>query len=71
MKLWELGELPPKELAVKLTEMQNDLAELRFQRAAQPLDNPLRLRTLRRTIARAHTLLKEYEAGRRTPPSAK
>ena len=71
MKLRELAELPVDQLQIKLTEMQNDLAELRFGRASQPLDNPLRLRILRRDIAKAMTLLKEYEVGRRIAPAVK
>ena len=67
MKLHELAEMQPDQLGIKLAEMRHDLAELKFGRAAQPLDNPLRLRNLRRDIAKAETLLKEYIAGTRTP----
>ncbi len=70
MKLHELAELQPDQLALKLAELKHDLAELKFGRAAQPLDNPLRLRILRRDIAKAETLLKEYAAGTRTPKLA-
>lgn len=69
MKLREFKELPLDQLETKLTEMQNDLAELKFSRASQPLDNPLRLRNLRRDIAKAKTLLQEYKSGRRTAPA--
>lgn len=70
MKKHELMDLPPDQLATKLSEMRHDLAELKFSRTAQPLDNPLRLRSLRRDIARAETLLKEYARGQRKPKSA-
>ena len=71
MKLYEMAEMQPDQLAIKLTELRHDLAEIRFGRAAQPLDNPLRIRILRRDIARAETLLKEYAAGTRTPKAAR
>ncbi|MCX7835394.1 MAG: 50S ribosomal protein L29 [bacterium] len=68
MKLRDLTEMTIPQLKEKLAELQSDYAELRFQRVSQPLDNPLRLRVLRRDIARAKTLLKEYEMGKRKAP---
>ncbi|MDK9700211.1 MAG: 50S ribosomal protein L29 [bacterium] len=70
MKFRELAELPLKDLQLKLTEMRNDMAELRFNKATQPLDNPLRLRVLRRNVAQAETLVKEYLNGTRKAPGA-
>lgn len=61
MKIKELRQLPTEELKIQLRDAQEELANLKFQHALRQLDNPLRLRTLRRDIARLKTLLRERE----------
>ena len=67
MKIEEILELTEKELKNKLEDLQEEMQNLRFQHATHQLDNPLRLRMMRRDIARIKTVLKEYELGIRKP----
>jgi len=57
MKARELRELSPAELAEKIACLEEELFNLRFQQKMGQLSNPLRLRIVRRDIARATTLL--------------
>jgi len=70
MKIHELKELPPKELEHRLKDLMEEHQNFRFQHATRQLDNPLRLRYVRRDIARIKTLLKEYQIGKRQPRQA-
>lgn len=67
MKIEEILELTEKELKNKLEDLQEEMQNLRFQHATHQLDNPLRLRMMRKDIARIKTVLKEYELGIRKP----
>lgn len=59
MKTKELRELGKQELLQKLKESKTGLLKLRIQRANQQLKNILRLRFVRRDIARIKTILQE------------
>lgn len=59
MKAKELRELRLEELEQKLEEFREDLFKLRMRKAVGPLENPARLRQLRRDIARAETVKRE------------
>lgn len=61
MKAEALRELADKELQDKLKDSKEELFNLRFQMATGQLDNPLRLREVRRDIARVKTVLRERE----------
>ncbi|MBC8174635.1 MAG: 50S ribosomal protein L29 [Candidatus Marinimicrobia bacterium] len=63
MKKEELKEITVAELQTRLEDDLEELENLRFQKALQQLENPLRIRFLRREIAQVKTLLKEYELG--------
>ena len=65
MKVFELREKSKEELVDLLDGFHKELFNLRLRRAAQELPNPLRLRTLRRDIARIRTILREDELGKR------
>lgn len=43
----------------KLRELSEEMRNMRFQGAVNPLENPLLVRTTRRTIARIETILRE------------
>lgn len=60
MKTSELRGLPAEELNQKLEDMLDELANLRIQKATHQLVNPSRIREVRKGIARARTLLSEY-----------
>ena len=55
----ELRELKTDELEHKLAELVDERFRLGFKRATEALENPLRLRNLRRDIARLRTILRE------------
>ena len=57
------SDLRYEELATKKEEFTKKLRELRFQKVLGHLENPLELRTLKRSIARVNTLLHEYALG--------
>ena len=61
MKQTEIKELSTAELQEKLGTLKKDYAELEMAHAIQPLDNPLQIRSTRRTIARVSTELSKRE----------
>lgn len=65
MKIHDLRELPDKELLNRLKEEQENLANLFFQKATSQLESPIKIRTVRRTIARMRTVLRERELARK------
>jgi large subunit ribosomal protein L29 len=68
MKVKELVELDADELAAKLTEAKEELFNLRFQNVTGQLDNPHRLREVRKDIARILTVMRQRElAGEELP----
>lgn len=67
MKIDEIIQLPEAEIKQRLEDSLEELQNLRFQHATHQLDNPLRIRTLHRDIARLKTVLREIELGIREP----
>ncbi|MBE0433738.1 50S ribosomal protein L29 [candidate division WOR-3 bacterium] len=63
MKVFELREKTREELMDMLNGLHRELFNLRLRRGTQELPNPLRLRRLRRAIARIKTILREDEQG--------
>ncbi|MBO8136877.1 MAG: 50S ribosomal protein L29 [Desulfotomaculum sp.] len=63
MKTKELREMTTEELNKKLEEKKDELFKLRFQVATGQLDNPMRIKDVRRTIARIKTIIRERELG--------
>jgi len=61
MKAKELADLEPDELAAKLAEAKEELFNLRFQNVTGQLDNPHRLRDVRKDIARILTVIRQRE----------
>ncbi len=55
----ELRDLSTEELQAKTVELRKELFNLRVQQAMGQIENPMRLRTLRKDIAKAKTVLKE------------
>jgi len=66
-----LRELTPEELAHQRRELEEELFNLRVRRSLQPPDNPLRLRHLRRQLARIKTVAREGQLGIAPPPAKK
>ncbi|WP_142413444.1 50S ribosomal protein L29 [Hathewaya massiliensis] len=64
MKARELQELRTQsnqELAVKIKDLKEELFNLRFQLATGQLENPVRIRQVKRSIAQIKTVLRESE----------
>ena len=61
MKASEIRELSKEDLEKKIKELKEELFNLRFQHAINQLDNPLRLKHVRKDIARSLTILRERE----------
>lgn len=59
MKIKELRDMTADELVKKSEEMRSELLNLRFQAARKVLENPVRVRIVKKDIARINTLLKE------------
>ena len=55
----ELAELSVDDLEKKLTEAREERFRLRFRSATEAIDNPMQFRSLRRTIARIETILRQ------------
>ena len=49
------------DLEKELVELKSELFKLRFQSAANGLDNPMKIRNTKRDIAKIKTILKERE----------
>ncbi len=63
MKAKELRELTDQELVKKLNDAKDELFRLRFQLATGQLDNYMRIREVRKNIARVKTVMREREIG--------
>ena len=66
MKMWEIRQLSREEVEQQLLDALEEHQNLRFQHATKQLDNPMRLRMVRRDIARYKTILREFELKERT-----
>lgn len=63
MKAVKIRELAAAEIAARIKELEEERFRLRFRRATEPLEDPLRLRVIRKDIARLKTVLREKAAG--------
>lgn len=61
MKQSEVKELSVAELQEKLGEFKKNYADLKMAHAITPLENPLQLRKVRRTVARLASELTKRE----------
>ena len=71
MKTAELREMSVTELDQELIELKEQLFKLRFQHATNQLENPMELKTVRRSIARVKTILREFELAEEKKQEAK
>lgn len=55
----ELRDLSSDELQTKAADIKKEMFNLRLQQAMGQIENPMRLRILRRDIAKTKTILKE------------
>ena len=71
MKASELREMTQDEIQRKLTELRDEQFKLKLRRASEQLPNPLRLRFLRRDVARCLTVLRSKEIAAAVKPAEK
>lgn len=62
MKIDQLRSMTIPELKARLEQLLEDQFNLRFRLQTQPLDDPLRIRKVRKDIARVKTLIREKES---------
>jgi large subunit ribosomal protein L29 len=64
LRLKEIREMPPEKRNEKITEFRTELARLKTMVAAGgSIDNPAKIRVLRKTIARLLTVESEFARG--------
>ena len=59
MTIKEIRELENNALLVEIDTLKEELFDLRFQQAIGQLENPARLKEIRKTIARIKTVITE------------
>ena len=62
MKIAEIRNLSANELVEKLNELKAELFHLRFQHAINQLENPMRIKAVKKDIARIQTVIKARES---------
>ena len=61
MKAKDVREMSKAELQDKLSDLKAELFNLRFQLAVNQLDNPMRIKDVKKDIARIMTVLNELD----------
>jgi large subunit ribosomal protein L29 len=59
MQADEIREMGEADIRARIVELEEERFRLRFRAATEPLEDPLRLRAVRKDIARLHTILRE------------
>ncbi len=63
MKAEKLRDMTTQELNEKMIELKGELFNLRFQLVGGQLENPMKIRSVKRDIARVKTVMKQKEGG--------
>ena len=61
MKINKIREMSSPELEKELGELKSELFKLRFSLATNGLDNPMKIKEVKKDIARINTVLRERE----------
>lgn len=61
MKASEIREKSQLELQKELSDLKSELFKLRFQLATNQLENPMKLKDVKKSIARIKTIIRERE----------
>ena len=61
MKAKEVKELTTAEIKERMDAQKAELAQMKLQHSISPLDNPLQIREVRKTIARLATEIRQRE----------
>ena len=65
MKKRDLNNLDFLDLSTMITDNEEALQNLKFQKAMQQLEDPLQIKSLKKEIAQLKTLKKEFDLGLR------
>ncbi|HEY4706468.1 MAG TPA: 50S ribosomal protein L29 [Thermodesulfobacteriota bacterium] len=65
MKPSEVRDMTLEDAKAKEAELSKELFSLRMRHATNQLENPVKLRTLRRDIARVKTIVAQKERGKK------
>ena len=63
MKVKEIKEMSQDELRKALDDSKDELFKLKFQLATGQLDNPMRIKEVKKDIARVKTIIRQKELG--------
>ena len=61
MKASEIRQMTDAELETKLQSLKEELFNLRFQLTINQLDNPMRIKAVKKDIARVQTVIRQNE----------
>ena len=61
MKKSEIEKLSPEDYQDKLVEFKKQLSDLKMNHAVSPLENPLQIKTVRKTVARLLTAINSMQ----------
>ncbi|HOF27078.1 MAG TPA: 50S ribosomal protein L29 [Clostridia bacterium] len=61
MKANDIRKKTNEELAVELNQLKSELFKLRFQYATNQLENPMKMKSVKKDIARVKTIIRERE----------
>jgi len=62
MRADEIRDMSVQDLSARIAELEEERFRLQFRAATEPLEDPLRLRAIRRDVARLKTILRERAA---------
>jgi len=62
MRAEEIREMSKDDIMARVKDLEEEQFRLRFRSATEPLEDPLRLRVIRRDLARLKTVLREQQA---------
>ena len=65
MKIDKIKEMSSPELEEELSELKSELFKLRFSLATNGLDNPMKIKEVKKDIARINTVLTERKLAER------
>ena len=64
MRAEEIRDMANDDIAARIRDLEEEQFRLKFRSATEPLEDPLRLRVLRKDIARLKTVLREQQSAR-------
>jgi len=66
MKSSEINEMSPEEMRLKISDLKEELFNLRFQHEIGQLENPQKMKQIKRDIARIYTIRREVDIKNKT-----